>query len=164
MTGANGQLGSEIRQLSCEYENNYFFTDRSELDISNEQAVNNFVNANNIDVIINCAAYTAVDKAEDKINHLAVKYLSSIAKEKNIKLVHVSTDYVFDGKNYKPYTEEDIVSPNSVYGKTKLDGEKAIQETNPKNSIIIRASWVYSSFGTNFVKTMLRLGKDRDEL
>jgi len=170
VTGANGQLGSEIRELSCEYENNYFFTDRSELDISNEQAVNDFVNANNIDVIINCAAYTAVDKAEDdednadKINHLAVKYLSSIAKEKNIKLVHVSTDYVFDGKNYKPYTEEDVVSPNSVYGKTKLDGEKAMQETNPKNSIIIRTSWVYSSFGANFVKTMLRLGKDKDEL
>jgi dTDP-4-dehydrorhamnose reductase len=170
VTGANGQLGSEIRELSCEYKNNYFFTDRVELDISNEQVLKDYINSNNIDVIINCAAYTAVDKAEDdkvnadKINHLATKYLSSIAKEKNIKLVHVSTDYVFDGKNYKPYTEEDVVSPNSVYGNTKLDGEKAMQEINPKNSIIIRTSWVYSSFGANFVKTMLRLGKDKDEL
>ncbi|WP_373074037.1 dTDP-4-dehydrorhamnose reductase [Sulfurimonas sp.] len=170
VTGANGQLGSEIKELSSEYENNYFFTDREELDISNEQAVKEYINSNNIDVIINCAAYTAVDKAEDdqenanNINHLAVKYLSEIAKEKSVNMIHVSTDYVFNGKNHKPYVEEDSVNPNSVYGKTKLDGENAMLHINPKNSIIIRTSWVYSSFGANFVKTMLRLGKERDEL
>ncbi|MCW8839083.1 MAG: dTDP-4-dehydrorhamnose reductase, partial [Thiovulaceae bacterium] len=95
---------------------------------------------------------------------VAVKNLSEIAKEKNINLIHISTDYVFDGKNYKPYTEDDIVNPNSVYGKTKLDGENAMLEINPSNSIIIRTSWVYSTYGANFVKTMLRLGKDKDEL
>ncbi|MCW8838547.1 MAG: NAD(P)-dependent oxidoreductase, partial [Thiovulaceae bacterium] len=108
VTGANGQLGSEIIELSSGYENNYFFTDRTKLDISNIELVKDYIESNNIDVIINCAAYTAVDKAEDdkesadKINHVAVKNLSEIAKEKNINLIHISTDYVFDGKNYKP--------------------------------------------------------------
>jgi dTDP-4-dehydrorhamnose reductase len=170
VTGSNGQLGSEIKELSGDYKNNYFFTDKDELDITDAGAIKSFVEANAIDVIINCAAYTAVDKAEedqvnaDKINHLAVKYLAEIAKEKNIKLIHVSTDYVFDGRNFKPYTEMDIVNPQSVYGKTKLDGEKALQEVNPENSIIIRTSWVYSSYGANFVKTMLRLGKEKEQL
>ncbi len=170
VTGANGQLGSEIKELSDEYEDNFFFTDKKNLDISNEKAINAFIEVNNINTIINCAAYTAVDKAEedtinaDKINHLAVKYLAQAAKEKNIKLIHVSTDYVFDGTNHKPYTEDNNVNPNGVYGKTKLDGENAMQEINPANSIIIRTSWVYSSFGANFVKTMLRLAKERKEL
>ncbi len=170
VTGSNGQLGSEIKEISVEYQNNYFFTDKDELDITNKEAIKVFIETNHIDVIISCAAYTAVDKAEedarnaDKINHLAVKYMAEIAKEKNIKLIHISTDYVFDGKNFKPYTEEDITNPQSVYGKTKLDGEKAMQEINPNNSIIIRTSWVYSSFGANFVKTMLRLGKERDSI
>ena len=170
VTGSNGQLGSEIRELSSEYDYNFLFTDRSNLDITNSVEVKNFINSNNINAIINCAAYTAVDKAEedevnaDKINHLAVKYLAQIAKDKNIKLIHVSTDYVFDGENFKPYTEDDRTNPNGVYGKTKLDGEKAIQDINPLNSLIIRTSWVYSSFGNNFVKTMLRLGKERDSL
>ena len=170
VTGSNGQLGSEIQELSKEYNYNFFFTDRDTLDISNQVEIKSFIETNNINIIINCAAYTAVDKAEedepnaDKINHLAVKYLSEISKNKNIKLIHISTDYVFDGKNYKPYTEEDITNPNGVYGKTKLDGEKVMCEINPLNSIIIRTSWVYSSFGANFVKTMLRLGKDKDEL
>ena len=170
LTGANGQLGSEIKALSKSYENNYFFTDREELDITNQDAINTLINSHKIDTIINCAAYTAVDKAEedtinaDKINHLAVKYLAQAAKEKNIKLIHVSTDYVFDGTNHKPYIEDDNVNPNGVYGKTKLDGENAMQEINPANSIIIRTSWVYSSFGANFVKTMLRLAKERKEL
>ncbi len=170
VTGANGQLGSEIIELSSEYENNYFFTDRAGLDISDEEDVKNYIVENSINVIINCAAYTAVDKAEDDktnadiINHLAVKNLAKISKNNDIKLIHISTDYVFDGKNYKPYTEDDSVNPNSVYGTTKLAGEKAMQVVNPKNSIIIRTSWVYSSFGANFVKTMLRLGKERDEL
>ena len=165
VTGSNGQVGSEIRALSDNYDYNFFFTDRVTLDITNESDIETFMNDNKINIIINAAAYTAVDKAEedeenaDRVNHLAVKYLATIAKEKNIKLIHISTDYVFDGKNYKPYNENDITSPNGVYGKTKLDGEKVLKEINPRNSIIIRTSWVYSSFGNNFVKTMLRLGK-----
>jgi dTDP-4-dehydrorhamnose reductase len=168
VTGASGQLGSELKSIT--QESNFFFTDRNILDISDKSAILNFCTVNNIEIIINCAAYTAVDKAEDdvqnadKINHLATLYLAQIAKEKEISLVHVSTDYVFDGKNYKPYNEDDKVSPNGVYGQTKLDGENAMIKINPLNSIIIRTSWVYSSFGANFVKTMLRLGNDRDEL
>ena len=170
VTGSNGQLGSEIQTLSLEYKDDFFFTDKETLDISNEQELKAFIVANKIDTIINCAAYTTVDKAEedeinaDKINHLAVKYLAQISKEKNISFIHVSTDYVFDGTSHTPYTENDTVNPNGVYGKTKLDGERAIQEINPKHSVIIRTSWVYSSYGANFVKTMLRLGKERDAL
>ena len=170
VTGSNGQLGSDIKELSIDYKYNFYFTDRNELDISNLHAITEFVNNNNINTIINCAAYTAVDKAEsdienaDKINHLAVKYLAQISKEKNIKLIHISTDYVFDGTNHMPYVETDITNPNGVYGQTKLDGEKAMQEINPENSIIIRTSWVYSSYGANFVKTMLRLGKEKEQL
>ena len=170
VTGSNGQLGSDIKELSIDYKYNFYFTDRNELDISNPHAITEFVNNNNINTIINCAAYTAVDKAEsdienaDKINHLAVKYLAQISKEKNIKLIHISTDYVFDGTNHMPYVETDITNPNGVYGQTKLDGEKAMQEINPENSIIIRTSWVYSSYGANFVKTMLRLGKEKEKL
>lgn len=170
VTGSNGQVGSEIRELSKNYSYNFFFTDRETLDIADEGAIRKFVIQNSIDTIINCAAYTAVDKAEsdadtaDKINHLAVKNLAEIAKEKNIKLIHISTDYVFDGKNYKPYIEEDITAPNGVYGETKLKGEKALLHVSPKNSIIIRTSWVYSSFGANFVKTMLKFGKEKEQL
>ena len=170
ITGSNGQVGSELLELSSKYDYNFFFTNRDNLDITNKELINEFVIKNSIDTIINCAAYTAVDNAQDdelnanRINHLAVKNLAQIAKDKNIKLIHISTDYVFDGTNFKPYTEDDTTNPNSVYGKTKLDGEKAMCEINPLNSIIIRTSWVYSSFGNNFVKTMLRLGKDRDSL
>ena len=170
VTGSNGQLGSEIQELSKNYKYNFYFTDRTTLDISDPHAINEFVNNNNINTIINCAAYTAVDKAEsdienaDKINHLAVKYLAQISKEKNLKLIHVSTDYVFDGTNHMPYIEDDTTNPNGVYGQTKLDGEKAMIEINPANSIIIRTSWVYSSYGNNFVKTMLRLGKEKEQL
>ncbi|MDD2357279.1 MAG: dTDP-4-dehydrorhamnose reductase [Thiovulaceae bacterium] len=170
VTGSNGQLGSEIRALSPDYNYNFFFTDRESLDISNTDIVNEFIETNSINTIINCAAYTAVDKAEsdienaDMINHLAVKNLAEIAKENDIKLIHISTDYVFDGKNFKPYTEDDVTNPNGVYGSTKLEGEKALLQVRPKNSIIIRTSWVYSSFGANFVKTMLRLGKEKEKL
>jgi len=170
VTGSHGQLGSELRALSTSYENYYFFTNKNELDISNIQDTKKFIEENNIDIIINCAAYTAVDKAEDEevnanaINNIAVKNMSKISKEKSIKLIHISTDYVFDGTNFKPYVETDKVNPKSVYGQTKLDGENAMLSINPLNSIIIRTSWVYSSFGANFVKTMLRLGKERDEL
>ena len=170
VTGSNGQVGSEIRELSHKYAYNFFFTDRTTLDISSKEDIETYVATNKIHTIINCAAYTAVDKAQtDKtnantINHLGVMYLAEIAKKKNIKLIHISTDYVFDGTNYKPYLESDLPNPNSVYGQTKLDGENALLLINPKDSIIIRTSWVYSSFGANFVKTMLRLGQEKNEL
>jgi len=175
VTGSSGQVGSElknlIQNLKFEMQNyDFYFTDRSELDITSVDTLKSYVRTESINIIINCAAYTAVDKAEDdevnadKINHLAVKNLAKISKENNIQLIHVSTDYVFDGENFKPYTEDDITKPNGVYGRTKLDGENAMREISPQNSLIIRTSWVYSSFGTNFVKTMLRLGKERDSL
>ncbi|WP_234387604.1 SDR family oxidoreductase, partial [Francisella orientalis] len=140
------------------------------LDITEHESVRRFIIDNNIGAIINCAAYTAVDKAEtdiemaDKINHLAVANIAMVAKEHGVKLVHISTDYVFDGQNYKPYIEADATNPQGVYGATKLAGEQAILDINPKNSIIIRTSWVYSYYGNNFVKTMLRLGRERDSL
>ena len=170
VTGSNGQVGSEIKELSSNYPYKFYFTDKKELDISNLQNVRKYIIENNIDTIINCAAYTAVDKAEDekelanKINHIAVKNLAMLSNEFGIKLVHISTDYVFDGTNFKPYTEDDATNPQSVYGQSKLDGEKAILEYNLKNSIIIRTSWVYSYYGVNFVKTMLRLGKEKEQL
>ncbi len=170
VTGSNGQVGSELQSLSPAYEYNFYFTDRDSLDITDKTAIKEFVKNNAINTIINAAAYTAVDKAEedsqnaDKVNHLATKYLAEIAKESAVKLIHISTDYVFDGKNYKPYNEDDVTNPNGVYGATKLAGEQAMQAIRPKNSLIIRTSWVYSSYGANFVKTMLRLGKERDSL
>jgi dTDP-4-dehydrorhamnose reductase len=170
VTGSNGQLGSEIKALYSTYEYKFYFTDRKFLDITNQNDIRKYIINNNIDTIINCAAYTAVDKAEedfenaDKVNSIAVKNLAILSNEFGIKLIHISTDYVFDGENFKPYTEDDITNPNGIYGKTKLDGEKAILEYNLKNSIIIRTSWVYSSFGNNFVKTMVKLGKSKDEL
>jgi len=170
VTGSNGQLGSEIQELSSNFEYNFFFTERETLDITDKDALTEFIINNKIDSIINCAAYTAVDSAEDdkvnaeNINHLAVQSLAELAKEKELQLIHISTDYVFDGRNFKPYREDDITNPQGVYGKTKLAGEKVLQEINPKNSIIIRTSWVYSSFGANFVRTMLRLGKEKEEL
>ena len=170
VTGSNGQVGSDIRELSSGYQYNFYFTDKKQLDITNLQDIRMYIIENNIDTIINCAAYTAVDKAEteqelaNKVNHLSVKNLAMLSNEFTIKLIHISTDYVFDGKNFKPYNEDDITNPNSVYGQTKLDGENAILEYNLKNSIIIRTSWVYSSYGANFVKTMLRLGKEKEEL
>lgn len=171
VTGSNGQLGSELSELAQTYSNyNFHFTDYEELDITDHTAVEAFVKSVNISVIINCAAHTAVDKAETdkelstKLNHLAVENFAKIAKDNNIRLIHISTDYVFDGNNYMPYVENDETNPQSVYGNTKLEGEQALQRINPANSIIIRTSWVYSSFGNNFAKTMLRLASERDEL
>jgi len=176
VTGANGQLGSEIKELVDKaatlvaQESTFFFTDRETLDITNFHAMEEFIDTNEIDTIVNCAAYTAVDKAEtdaynaDAINHVAVKDMAKLSKEKGLKLIHISTDYVFNGKNYMPYKEDDATAPNGVYGQTKLDGEHAILEIAPKGAIIIRTSWVYSTYGANFVKTMLRLGKERQEL
>ena len=170
VTGSNGQLGSEIKELSSNYNYNFFFTTRDDIDITSKDSIKEFCQTNSINVIINCAAYTAVDKAQsdienaDLVNRKAVKKLSIVAKELNIKLIHISTDYVFDGKNFKPYVEEFQTNPQSVYGKTKLDGENELLDINPLNSIIIRTSWVYSYYGNNFVKTMLRLGKEKKEL
>lgn len=171
VTGGNGQLGSELKEIAPDYQDyNFFFTDVKDLDITNHGAVACFIESNKINIIINCAAYTAVDKAEsepelaDAINHLAVANFSEIAKKNNIKLVHISTDYVFDGTNKKPYKEIDVPNPQSVYGQTKLDGELVMQKINPVNSIIIRTSWVYSRFGNNFVKTIIRLAETRDEI
>jgi len=168
--GQNGQVGNELKVLSTSYNYNFFFTDRSSVDISDFSQVKSFIENNSIDVIVNTSAYTAVDKAEDEkaladeVNHKAVENLAVLAKEFSLKLIHISTDYVFDGKNHKPYVEDDEVSPQGVYGSSKLLGEQALEKINPKNSIIIRTSWVYSSFGNNFVKTMLKLGKERDAL
>ena len=170
VTGSNGQVGSEIKELSPNYPYHFFFTDKETLDITNEEVIKNFVEKNNINTIINCAAYTAVDKAEsdevtaDLVNRKAVKKLAKISLLNNNKLIHISTDYVFDGKAYKPYCEEFQTNPQSVYGATKLAGENEMIKINPANSIIIRTSWVYSSFGANFVKTMLRLGREKESL
>ena len=170
VTGSNGQVGSEIRELSKDYSYTFFFTDRTNIDITSKDSIKDFCQTNNINTIINCAAYTAVDKAEtdienaDLINRKAVKKLALVSEELNIKLIHISTDYVFDGKSFKPYYEEYQTNPQGIYGKSKLDGENEMININPKNSIIIRTSWVYSFYGNNFVKTMLRLGKEKESL
>ena len=172
VTGKNGQLGQSINKLVSKnkYDGKFIFVGRDELDLSKEESISNYFDYNGFDVIINCAAYTAVDKAEvevelaNQINHLAVKQLAKIANKLQAKLVHISTDYVFDGKSDKPYKETNATNPINIYGKTKLKGEQAVQEIMPTKAIIIRTSWVYSEFGNNFVKTILRLGKERDEI
>ena len=170
VTGSNGQLGNEIRVVSSRHTNfEYFFTDVDELDICNKQALETFVAENGINIIVNCAAYTVVDKAEEdvelcfRINRDAVKNIGEVAQKNNIKVVHVSTDYVFDGTNHLPYTEDMPVCPATIYGKSKLEGEQALMQVC-ENAIILRTSWLYSSFGANFVKTMLKLGAERDTL
>ena len=170
ITGANGQLGNEMRVLSAENpEYTYSFTDVAELDICNEQAVLDFVKANNIHVIVNCAAYTAVDNAEDnvelctKLNADAVGYLAKAAEANGAEFIQISTDYVFDGTAHVPYQETELTCPNSVYGKTKLAGEQNALSLCSR-SMVIRTAWLYSTFGNNFVKTMIRLGKERDSL
>jgi len=170
ITGSNGQLGNEMQQAAVRFPNfNYIYTDVAELDICDKGALDAFVKANNVNVIVNCAAYTAVDKAEDdvelcyKINRDAVRNIAEVATENKVKVVHVSTDYVFDGTNYLPYTEDMPVCPATVYGKSKLEGEQALLE-NCKESVILRTAWLYSSFGNNFVKTMIKLGTERDSL
>ena len=171
VTGSNGQLGSEFRFLCSEYNNyNFFFTDKNELDICDINSLQKFIDKNKINVIVNCAAYTAVDRAESesdlahKINSFGTKNLGIIAKRNLCKLVHISTDYVFDGTKKFAYNEKDVTNPQSVYGKSKLSGEENLKIINPENCIIIRTSWVYSKFGNNFVKTMLKIGKDRGEV
>ncbi len=171
VTGANGQLGSELHAIHTLYpQHDFTFADRNTLDLANLCKLEDYFEDKAFDAIINCAAYTGVDKAEsdeelaNTINHRAVSLLAKIAKKKDIALIQVSTDYVFDGKNHRPYIETDPTDPQGVYGRTKRDSENAIFEVSPSNTIIIRTSWVYSSFGANFVKTMLRLGKERDSL
>lgn len=170
ITGANGQLGNEMRVVSAEQEQlTYHFTDVAELDICDIEAIERYVVDHAIDCIVNCAAYTNVNKAEedtelcDKLNHLAPANLARVATKHQIGLIHVSTDYVFNGEHYVPYKEDEPTCPNSVYGATKLAGEQAILSIHPE-AVVIRTAWLYSTFGNNFVKTMLRLGSEREEL
>ncbi len=171
VTGASGQLGCSLKAIISDYPQYVVtFANRDVLDLSKPSRIDNFFSENTFDLIINCAAYTAVDKAESEpelanaINHLAVKQLAEIAVQQQAKLIHISTDYVFNGQQHRPYIETDEVDPQGVYGKTKLAGEQAVMQAMPTNALIIRTSWVYSEFGNNFVKTMLRLGAERDSL
>jgi dTDP-4-dehydrorhamnose reductase len=170
VTGANGQLGSEIKALASDYTHlKFVFSDLPELDICKKDLLAQFIKENEINTIINCAAYTAVDKAEEEeelanlINAKAVGNLVAVAEEQHLKLIHISTDYVFDGSSNIPYTENMPVSPLGAYGKTKRAGELEIIHSTAE-AVIIRTSWLYSSFGNNFVKTMMRLGNERKEL
>ncbi len=175
--GKNGQLGKSIKKLvdSKKYNINndtpiYTFIGRDELDLSITSNIESFFKNSRFDIIVNAAAYTAVDKAEEEkdlanqINNLAVEKLAEIAFKNETSFIHISTDYVFDGKNKNPYSEIDPTNPINVYGKTKLDGEQAIYKIMKNNATIIRTSWVYSEYGNNFVETMMRLGKDLNEI
>ena len=170
VTGANGQLGSELRAIAAPYSHyEFIFADRAILSLSDPASINHFFAGNTIDYCINCAAYTAVDKAETEkeaafaINGDGPGYLATACKEQGAALIHISTDYVFDGTATTPYLETDPTCPIGAYGTSKLKGEEAVLNNNP-NAIVIRTSWVYSFFGNNFVKTMLRLMKERESL
>jgi len=169
VTGFRGQLASEFKSLKG-FDSNWTFLSEDDLDITKKDLVYNYFTTNICDLIINCAAYTAVDKAEDetklayKVNAEGIKNILRACEKINAKLIHYSTDYVFDGKSKDPYNELDIPNPNSVYGSSKLMGEELIRQNKKVKSIIIRTSWVYSSFGNNFVKTMIRLGAEKKEL
>ena len=171
VTGGSGQLGQSIRALvGSEVGCRYLFPSREQLDLTDSASIDAFFEAKTFDLIINCAAHTAVDQAEsepelaDQINHLAVKKLAKIASNRHARFIHISTDYVFNGENFKPYIESDKVAPQGVYGLSKLRGEQVVQSLMPRNAVILRTSWVYSEFGSNFVKTMLKLAGQRDEL
>ena len=176
ITGCCGQLGNELRIVAKNYpQHTYFYTDKVVpndyssqsyiLDICNEEAINDFVRLRNIEVIINCAAYTNVDKAEQdadtayQINSQAVEYLAKTPS----RIIHISSDYVFSGDQCTPYTETDEANPQTIYGKSKFDGEQKLLR-NSENAVIIRTSWLYSSYGSNFIKTMMRLGKEKDDI
>ncbi|MBQ7422939.1 MAG: dTDP-4-dehydrorhamnose reductase [Prevotella sp.] len=170
ITGCNGQLGNEIQLLEAANPQHTFFnTDVDELDITNAKAIESFVQAQKIDGIVNCAAYTAVDKAESNeelctiLNAEAPAFLAAAIEARDGWIIQISTDYVFNGTNHTPYTEKDETCPNSIYGKTKLMGELNVQKLCQK-AMIIRTAWLYSTFGNNFVKTMLRLGKEKSDL
>ena len=176
ITGANGQLGHEMRNVLADDQRfNTIFTDVAGdditlLDITDEEAVERMVADNNIAIIVNCAAYTAVDAAEDneplaaRLNGYAVGILARVAKRHGARMVHISTDYVFDGNGCVPYTEDMPTNPQSAYGRTKLDGERLLQDILGDNAVILRTAWLYSPYGKNFVKTMLALGKDKPAL
>ncbi len=174
--GSSGQLGKSIKKI-VEHKKNknshkfdFVFTGRRELDLSQISSIKSYFDKNKFDVIVNCAAYTSVDKAEvnekqaNQVNHLAVKEIAKIAKKNNMSLIHISTDFVFDGLKVKPYIETDNTLPLNIYGKTKLDGENALLSLMKSNAIIIRTSWVYSEFGNNFVDTILNLTQNNTEL
>ncbi|MBU1011996.1 MAG: dTDP-4-dehydrorhamnose reductase [Bacteroidetes bacterium] len=170
VTGSKGQLGNAIKKISSKLINsNFFFTDIEELDITSYDQIGKFIQKNKINIVINCAAYTAVDQAETDrekaflINVTAVEYLSIQAKANNATLIHISTDYVFDGTSHIPYKETDIPDPKSYYGLTKYEAEQKIEQF-AENAIIIRTSWLYSEYGNNFVKTMIRLGNEKESL
>jgi len=166
ITGSNGQLGNEMRVLSASHpKHRFFFTDIAELDITDREAVSAFVKEHAIELIINCAAYTNVDKAEEdeatamKINADALSVLGG----QGVKVIHVSTDYVFSGDEHVPCRESDPVAPRTAYGRTKYEGEKRLSAVCPE-AVILRTAWLYSSFGNNFVKTMIRLGQEKERL
>ena len=169
VTGAKGQLGSELKRISLDFpEMSFHFTDIEELDITNPVAVKDYLDSTRVQYLVNCAAYTAVDKAEDdperamQLNAGAVEILAGESAARKIQLIHISTDYVFNGEKNHPYIEDDPVNPLTIYGKSKLAGEKAVFKAG--NGIIIRTSWLYSVFGHNFVKTILRLSQEKDRL
>ena len=171
VTGCRGQLGNEIQQLAPQYADTccFYFTDKDELDITDRKAVYQFVEQQAISIVINCAAFTAVDKAEDNaelcdlLNHIAPGYLAEAVASVGGTMIQVSTDYVFDGTACRPYREDDDTCPNSVYGRTKLAGEESVIR-QCAGSMVIRTAWLYSTFGNNFVKTMMRLGREREQL
>jgi len=170
VTGGDGQLGSALKAAAEKFPQlKLTYTDVAEFDITSSTSIDHFLSANNFNYIINCAAYTAVDKAEEQfdlallINAKGPENLAKACEQRGIKLIHISTDYVFDAHGYIPYKEEMSTNPPSAYGKTKLAGEKAILE-NSNSSVIIRTSWLYSEFGNNFLKTMIKYGVERDEL
>ena len=170
--GKNGQLGKSIYKVACihQQDNNFIFAGRNELDLSNNKKIREYFDINEFDTVINCAAYTSVDKAESdqalayQINHLAVGELAKICFSKKMKLIHISTDYLFDGKCGLPYSEKSLTNPINVYGKTKKAGEASVRNLMENNAVIIRTGWLYSEFGHNFFKTMLRISRERKEL
>lgn len=169
--GSTGQLGKSFKKISSKYKNfDFLFVNRDILNLSNIQNIRDFFNENSHDLVINCAAFTNVDLAEsesdmaDQINNIAVYEIAKILKNNQCKFIHISTDYVFDGKKINPYLETDLTNPKSIYGTTKLKGEQKILETLLENALIIRTSWLYSEFGKNFLKTMLMLGNKDEQI
>ena len=171
--GKNGQLGKSIQKIVLNNntkKDEFTFLGREDLNLSSPKEIDNYFSDNSFDLIINCAAYTQVDKAEiytkiaNQVNHLAVAQISNIAKFQKSKLIHISTDYVFDGKKNSAYTETDKTNPINIYGKTKLDGEIILQKILPKDAIILRVGWLYSEYGKNFIKTILKLAKEQKEI
>jgi len=172
VTGKNGQLGKSIHKIVTNNEQNseFVFVGREALDLSSQDSIINYFNNNSFDIIINCAAYTAVDKAEKEvelanyINHLAISKIAEISKKHKVKLIHISTDFIFDGVSEKAYLESDDPGPLNIYGKSKLAGEVAVCAVMQKNAIIIRTSWLYSEYSNNFVNTIIRKAQKFDEL